>query len=269
MQPEIAAVHFSKAELFEPAVRHWLEAGIRAADRSAFAEAIQHFSEGVRVARLLPDPAARARKELDLQMALGPALMATRGYAAPECLEVFTRADALVASVGTVSEQLDVLLGLFNVHYGRAEIERSLEVARAHLALSEKHGSGESRAHCLLGQSYSAMGAFAEAKQHFDKALAMFARYPEVAGTWGVMASQHVVTLALSAGVHFALGELRASACGHGRGGRAGARHPASVVHRSGHRHGHIDPQPRGFAGRQRTRGGSSTLLCPPRPEEF
>ena len=207
MQPEIAAVHFSKAELFEPAVRHWLEAGIRAADRSAFAEAIQHFSEGVRVARLLPDPAARARKELDLQMALGPALMATRGYAAPECLEVFTRADTLVASVGTVSEQLDVLLGLFNVHYGRAEIERSLEVARAHLALSEKHGSGESRAHCLLGQSYSAMGAFAEAKQHFDKALAMFARSPEVAGTWGVMASQHVVTLALSAGVHFALGE--------------------------------------------------------------
>ena len=91
-------------------------------------------------------------------MALGPALMATRGYAAPESLEVFTRADELVASVGTVAEQLDVLLGLFNVYYGRAEIARSLEVARAHLVLAEKQGQGASRAHCLLGQSYSAMG---------------------------------------------------------------------------------------------------------------
>jgi tetratricopeptide (TPR) repeat protein len=208
IEPEIAAVHFSKAELFEPAVQHWLEAGVRAADRSAFAEAIQHFSEGVKMARVLPQSAARARAELDLQMALGPALMATRGYAAPESLEVFTRADELVASVGTVAEQLDVLLGLFNVHYGRAEIARSLEVARAHLALAEKHGQGASRGHCLLGQSYSAMGAFVEARQHFDAALAMFARQPEAAGSWGVMASQHVVTLALSAGVHFALGEL-------------------------------------------------------------
>jgi class 3 adenylate cyclase/tetratricopeptide (TPR) repeat protein len=208
IEPEIAAAHFSKAELFEPAVQHWLEAGIRAADRSAFAEAIQHFSEGVRISRKLPQSPSRARKELDLQMALGPALMATRGYAAPESLEVFTRADELVASGGTVAEQLDVLLGLFNVYYGRAEIARSLEVARAHLALAEKHGQGASRAHCLLGQSYSAMGAFGDAKQHFDTALAMFARQPEAAGSWGVMASQHVVTLALSAGVHFALGEL-------------------------------------------------------------
>jgi predicted ATPase/class 3 adenylate cyclase len=206
--PEIAAAHFSKAELFEPAARLWLHAGVRAAARSAFAEAIQHFSEGVRVSRMLPDDPARARKELDLQMALGPALMATRGYAAPESLEVFARADALVASVGTVAEQLDVLLGLFNVHYGRAEIARSLEVARAHLTLSERHGQGESRAHCLLGQTYSAMGAFVDAKQHFEQALAMFAQHPESPGSWGVMASQHVVTLALSAGVHFALGEL-------------------------------------------------------------
>ncbi|HXE69181.1 MAG TPA: AAA family ATPase [Hyphomicrobiaceae bacterium] len=208
IEPEIAAAHFSKAELFEPAVQHWLEAGIRAADRSAFAEAIQHFSEGVRISRKLPQSPSRARKELDLQMALGPALMATRGYAAPESLEVFARADELVASVGTVAEQLDVLLGLFNVYYGRAEIARSLEVARAHLALAEKHGQGASRAHCLLGQSYSAMGDFGAAKQHFDTALAMFARQPEAAGSWGVMASQHVVTLALSAGVHFAVGEL-------------------------------------------------------------
>lgn len=208
MQPEVAAGHFSKAELHEAAVQHWLEAGIRAADRSAFAEAIRHFSEGVRISRSLPQSPARARKELDLQMALGPALMATRGYAAQESLEVFARADALVQSVGTISEQLDVLLGLFNVHYGRAEIARSLEVARAHLALAEKHGCGESRAHCLLGQSYSAMGAFVDAKRHFEQALAMFARTPETPGSWGVMASQHVVTLALSAGVHFAVGEL-------------------------------------------------------------
>ena len=232
IEPEIAAAHFSKAELFEPAVQHWLEAGIRAADRSAFAEAIQHFSEGVRISRKLPQSPSRARKELDLQMALGPALMATRGYAAPESLEVFTRADELVASVGTVAEQLDVLLGLFNVYYGRAEIARSLEVARAHLVLAEKQGQGASRAHCLLGQSYSAMGAFGEAKRHFDTALAMFARQPEAAGSWGVMASQHVVTLALSAGVHFALGELEQARAAMGAAvERARAiQHPLSIA---------------------------------------
>jgi class 3 adenylate cyclase len=232
MQPEIAAVHFSKAELFEPAVRHWLAAGIRAADRSALTEAIQHFSEGVRMSRLLPDTPARRRMELDLQMALGPALMAIRGYAAPESLEVYVRADQLVAEVGTLSERLDVLLGLFNVHYGRAEIEPALQVARAHLALAEAHGCGEGRAHCLIGQSYSAMGAFADAKRHFDKALALFERQPEVAGSWGVMASQHVVTLAISAGTHFALGELRqARAATAAAVARARAiEHPLSIA---------------------------------------
>ena len=96
-QPEIIAGHFTNAELAEPAIRHWLEAGHRAARGWALVEAIEHLSEGIRLAGTLPPSPRRQRLELDLHMALGPVTMGTKGYAAQESLQVFQRAEALVA----------------------------------------------------------------------------------------------------------------------------------------------------------------------------
>ncbi len=206
-QPEIIAGHFTNAELAEPAIRHWLEAGHRAARGWALVEAIEHLSEGIRLAGTLPPSPRRQRTELDLHMALGPVTMGTKGYAAQESLQVFQRAEALVAAVGNVSERMVVLLGLFNVHYGRAELAQAMEVAREHCALAERQGVGLGRAYGLLAQTYAAMGEFGQAAAEFRRSLEVFARTPEEFSSLGVFGSQHVISLALGGGMHFALGQ--------------------------------------------------------------
>jgi tetratricopeptide (TPR) repeat protein len=149
----------------------------------------------------------RTRSELDLHIRLGPVAMATHGYSAPESLDVYSRSDQLVAEVGDVVERMDVLLGLFNVHYGRCELENARLIADEHMRLVQKHGEHLGRGHTLLGQYYVASGAFMDASRQFEAALAIFTARPEDLSALGAFGSQQVVCLSLMAGIHFARGE--------------------------------------------------------------
>jgi predicted ATPase len=60
----------------------------------------------------LPETPARLQQELDLQVALGPALRATKGTAAPEMEHAYTRARALCAQLGDTPQLFPVLRGL-------------------------------------------------------------------------------------------------------------------------------------------------------------
>lgn len=204
-EPEIVAGHFTKAELWEPAARCWLRAGRRAVRAWALTEAVTHLTEGIRVAGLLPPSPGRQRLELDLNMALGPVMMSISGYASEATLEVYRRAEALVQDAGNVTERLSAMYGLFNVHFGRAELAEALAVATAYCKLAERCGLNLGRAYGLLAQTHAATGAFAEAERGFQRSLEVYARTPEEGSTL-IAASQHVVSLALSAGVHSALG---------------------------------------------------------------
>ena len=68
----------------------------------------------------LPETPARARQELDLQMALAPALMASKGYAAPEVEHTYARAQELCRQVGETTQLFPALRGLcrFYLHTG-------------------------------------------------------------------------------------------------------------------------------------------------------
>ena len=78
-QPELVAQHYTEAGLTEQAMPYWQRAGQQALQRSANLEAIQHLTNGLELLATLPETPARAQQELDLQLALGPALMATKG----------------------------------------------------------------------------------------------------------------------------------------------------------------------------------------------
>jgi class 3 adenylate cyclase/tetratricopeptide (TPR) repeat protein len=204
-QPEIVADHCAKAQLWEAAARFRLSAGRRAVRGWALAEAAQHFSEGIGFAGNLPPSAERQRLELDLLMALGEVMMGTSGYASQETLQVFRRAEPLVHAMGNVSERLLMMLGLFNVHYGRAELAEALAVAREYCALAERHQTSLDRAYGLLAQTHATMGAFADAEREFRRSLDICVQTPEDVSALGVFGSQHVISLALRGGVLFAL----------------------------------------------------------------
>jgi predicted ATPase len=59
-------------------------AGQQAVQRSAHVEAITHLRTALELLTTLPDTPERTRHELDLHLTLGPVLMNSRGFAAPE-----------------------------------------------------------------------------------------------------------------------------------------------------------------------------------------
>jgi class 3 adenylate cyclase len=118
-QPEVLARHYTAAGEDETALGYWQRAGQRAVQRSAHIEAIAHLTQGVALLATLPETPARLHQELDLQVALGPALFATKGYAAPDVERAYARARELCAQVGGTPELFPVLRGLvlyYTVH---------------------------------------------------------------------------------------------------------------------------------------------------------
>ena len=78
------AMHFERARDTRRAVQYHGLAGENALSRAAHAEAITQLSRGLEVLRELPDGVDRSRLEIGLHLALGPAWVVTKGYAAVE-----------------------------------------------------------------------------------------------------------------------------------------------------------------------------------------
>jgi tetratricopeptide (TPR) repeat protein len=212
LEPEVLASHFTKAGIPERAIRYWTDAGSRSVRGSALIDAAKHFSEAIRLLTDLPTSPQRDKDELRLQLLLGPVIMAIKGYASAETFQVFSRARELAATWSQPDQQLEVLAGLFNVHYGRAEIEQAQGVARQHLAIAQETGQDEARAHCFMGQTCLVQGDFTSARTHFERTVDMFHQHREDTRRLGVYGSQYVVATAFLAGVYWALGDPQKAA---------------------------------------------------------
>jgi class 3 adenylate cyclase/tetratricopeptide (TPR) repeat protein len=178
-QPEIVAHHFTAGGLVDPAVDYWLKAGHLALSRSANAEAVKHLRQGIELTQSQAPSANRVRKQLDFYLALGPAVAATEGYAAPETLRVFSHARDLLGEGGTSTEQMTVLWSTYLAHSIRAEHTAALEVARQCLALAEEHEHPgmAALANRFIGQTLWMMGAFLDARFHLERTLDLCAAH--------------------------------------------------------------------------------------------
>jgi class 3 adenylate cyclase/predicted ATPase len=174
-QPEILAHHCTEGGLVERAVDFWFAAGERAARASANVEAIKHLSHGLQSLKLLPDTPERQRTELRFQTALGPAYMATRGWAAPEAAQAYQRADELCRALGDSDERFKIVLGLWLVHVTRAETHRARALSDELLRLAEEADDDDLRLqahHSGWVRLWS--GEFASAQEHVERGLALY-----------------------------------------------------------------------------------------------
>jgi class 3 adenylate cyclase/predicted ATPase len=176
VEPELLAHHYTHAGIAERAVGFWQQAGQRAAARSAMAEAAGHFSRGLEVLASLPEDAARRSKELDLQTALGRALIAAKGYAAEETGRAFARARMLAAEMEDGPQLFPVLFGQSLFRLLRGELDVAREVAQEMLGLAERQQDTASLvvAHRALGTNLFWLGQPTLARAHIDQALALF-----------------------------------------------------------------------------------------------
>ena len=91
-EPEILAQHYSEAGLADEAIDYWHRAGQLAIQRSANVEAVIHCERALELISQIPETAARHERELQIQMTLGPASVAARGFADPAVGRAYARA---------------------------------------------------------------------------------------------------------------------------------------------------------------------------------
>ena len=174
--PELLAHHYTEADRIEEAVVYWHRAGERAVARSAHAEAIGHLRKGLGVLKNLQGGPKRAEHELELLIALGPPLIATKGYGATEVEEVYTRARELCREVGEKAQICPILYGLWTHYTTRAEYETARTLCGDFLTAAE---SVQDPAYLL--DAYVAltctsffMGDFDLALEHGKRGMALY-----------------------------------------------------------------------------------------------
>jgi predicted ATPase len=99
-QAAILARHFTHGRDYPRAVRYRQQAAQNALRRYAYQEAVGHFTTGIELLQTLPETPERAQQSLTLHIALGAALLMTKGHTAPEVEHVYTQAHALCQQVG-------------------------------------------------------------------------------------------------------------------------------------------------------------------------
>jgi len=128
-QPALLARHCAEAGLTEKAVVYWLKAGQQALARSATTEAAAQLRKGLDALDGLPDGPGRQQLELNLQIPLGWALIAAKGFSAPEVGESFARARALAEQIDRPEYLGRTFLGQWVFHRNRGEYQLALALA--------------------------------------------------------------------------------------------------------------------------------------------
>jgi predicted ATPase len=169
---------------------HYLQmAGEKAVRSSANVEAIGHFRKALELIRILPETQDRLRQELSLEISLGAALIATKGFSTRDVVGVYGRARELSQRVGEAAQFFRVLWGQWLNCASRGEFEAALELGQQCLrvALSASDPVLLVEAHHALGVGYSTTGEFAEALGHLEQAISLYdpARYGSHAYTYG------------------------------------------------------------------------------------
>src|SRR5258708_32274944 len=123
------AHHYSRSDNVSKAVEYLGRAGQQALQRSAHADAISSLTAAIDLLQRLPDSPERIQQELLLHLAFGPALMAIKGFTAPEVERAYTRARELCERLGDPPERFPALFGLRGVYYLRGWLLAAYELA--------------------------------------------------------------------------------------------------------------------------------------------
>jgi predicted ATPase len=175
-QPELLAHHYTEAGLHAPAVVYLQRAGQRAIERSAYVEAIAHLRQGLALTATLPDTPEQLQHEITLYVALGVALAATQGYAAPDVERVYLQARERCQQVGEPAQLFTVLRGLWLVYTARAELRIAYEHGEHLLRLAQRQQEPTLllEAHRAVGTSLFYVGELPTAWTHLERGIAHY-----------------------------------------------------------------------------------------------
>jgi predicted ATPase len=176
--PELLAHHCTEAGLVERAIDYWYEAGTRAGQRSAYVEAARHLHTGLTLIPSLPDGTPRIQRELDLHLALGVIVIATRGHSDPEVARIYNRARELCQQVGEPPELIQTLHGLQRFFLVSGNIRTAYDIGVQMVALGQRIADATMLIDIYgrQGHVFFHQGNFTSARQHLEQSLALYDR---------------------------------------------------------------------------------------------
>jgi predicted ATPase len=124
---------------------------------------------------MLPANPARDQQELELQVAMGPALIAIKGRAAPEVEQTYARARALCQQIGDTPQLVPTLTGLSLFYRNRGELATARELGEQLERLAQRAAEPTSllEAHDALGSTLFFLGEYSTAQSHFEQGVTL------------------------------------------------------------------------------------------------
>jgi predicted ATPase len=182
-EPELLAQHFTRASMTEAAIEWWGKAAQRSLERSALVEAIEQLTRALTQIATIPATPALRRERIKLQVALITPLMHVKGHAALETKAAAEQAHVLIEEAEALGEPpedplvpFSVLYGLWAASHGAFNRSAMRELASQFLALAQEQKATTPImiGHRLMGVSLLHTGDIAEARAHFDRAIAFY-----------------------------------------------------------------------------------------------
>ena len=174
-QPELVAHHLAEAGDHDQARKLWRLAGENAAARGGFGESEEHFRHAIAALALVPNSDERSAREMQLQLALGQVLAASRGYSAPETAAAYSRARALSESFDD-SSPAAVVLGSWGITLMHGDLKGAGQLADRALESARAGGRkvAQSWAHYSQGQTGYFSGRLIEAESHLMRSVELY-----------------------------------------------------------------------------------------------
>jgi class 3 adenylate cyclase len=171
-RPELAAYHAEKAGRPEEAVPRLLEAGKRAFERTALHEAVLHLAKGLELAKSLPEP-KRSEMELELEARIGPAYMATNGWASNEVAESSEKLRKLALEKGDDKRLYQAMWSKWTNEFLRGNLGTALDLAQQVLQMADMSGIPmlQVTGHHAVGYTHFYRGEYGEALHHAEQGL--------------------------------------------------------------------------------------------------
>jgi predicted ATPase len=180
------AHHYSHSDNIDKAVEYLGRAGQQAIQRSANNDAIKNLTAAIDLLKKRPEDPQTLRRELQLQLALGPALIPVKGWAVVEVERAFSRACEIAEQLDEPRALFGALFGMWAVYYLRAQFRAAYELGEQLLQRAQSmHGSILiMSAQIALGDPLFSMGELVRARKHFEEAIALydFERHRGIAG---------------------------------------------------------------------------------------
>jgi class 3 adenylate cyclase/predicted ATPase len=170
------ARHYSRSDNFSKAVEYLGRAGQQGLQRCAYVDAINSLNAALNLLKKLPDSPQLIQQELLLQLALGPALIAIQGYAAPEVERAYTRARELCEQLGDTPEMFLALHGLWLLYLVPGELRKANEIAEQLLRRAQGAHDQTLQIYAQLARGVTSywMGDFITAREHLESATPLY-----------------------------------------------------------------------------------------------